>query len=379
LRALTQIVVSLMLCATATSAKDLRLKDFGGKADGRTDDGPAILRMVEAAPTSENNQRLKVALKMFPAADTNGDGILTMAEAMAFKAKARGSQRGAQRQRRVKRPLLPKTVSGSPTAGGDEMKGYNGLYMGHSFFRPSATELLNVIPDTSIVNHTECIVMQGGQGGSPGFLWDNEENRAKGQKYLDDGEADLLVMTYYSPADSSVQHYSKWFDYSISKNPEMTFMIGIAWGKGLHEVNKADLAERIGRVKVLHDHLIVPLRKKYPDNRILYCPYGLGVYELVDRLNRGELPGVKYVLNPDKKARAKSKQTKEQLVNDETGHGGELVSRLGALLWLQTLYDYDMSTLKPQRVEGLPDIDINEIAEKVHKQIAPFNAIYKKR
>jgi len=27
----------------------LYLRDFGGKADGRTDDGPAILRMVEAA------------------------------------------------------------------------------------------------------------------------------------------------------------------------------------------------------------------------------------------------------------------------------------------------------------------------------------------
>ena len=35
--------------------------------------------------TSENNKRLKQALKQYPQADTNGDSILTMEEAMAYK------------------------------------------------------------------------------------------------------------------------------------------------------------------------------------------------------------------------------------------------------------------------------------------------------
>jgi hypothetical protein len=327
-----------------------------------------------AAPTSENNPRLKGAFKKFPAADTNGDGILTMAEAMAYKAKARGSQRGAQRQGRVKGPLQPRTVSGSPTAASATVKGYNGLYMGHSFFRPSATELLNVIPDTSIVNHTECIVMQGGQGGSPGFLWDHAGNRDRGQQYLDSGDVDLLVMTYYSPADSGIEHYSKWFDYAISRNPQTTFMVTIPWGKDLYRADRQELVDKETRIAALYDALIVDLRRKYPENRILYCPYGLGVYELIARLSDGKLPGVEHVLNPDKQARAQSKQNKDQLLNDELGHGGALVGKLGALLWLQTLYDYDMSTLKPQTVSGLPDIDLNEIAAKVHKRIAPFNA-----
>ena len=30
-------------------ARDLHLRDFGGKADGKTDDGSAILKMVETA------------------------------------------------------------------------------------------------------------------------------------------------------------------------------------------------------------------------------------------------------------------------------------------------------------------------------------------
>ena len=59
------------------------------------------------------------------------------------------------------------------------------------------------------------------------------------------------------------------------------------------------------------------------------------------------------------------------------GHGGELISHLNTLVWLQTIYNYDISDLKKQRVKGLPDIDLNEIAAKTYKKIIPFNEVYK--
>ena len=327
------------------------------------------------APTSENNERLRQALKAYPEADANKDGVLTVKEARDYRAAA--AKKGDARQGRGRQQHAPKTVSGKAVREGSEVKGYNGLYMGHSFFRPAAFDLLSVIPDTSIINHTECIVMQGGQGGSPGFLWDNPNNRKKGQDYLDSGKADLLVMTYYSPADSSVEHYSKWFDYAISKNPDMTFMVALAWGKAPHKAGKEFLEGGNKRMSAMHDSLIRSLRRKYPDNTVLFCPYGLGVYELIERLHDGKLPGVKHVLNPDRNSREESKRKKEQLVNDETGHGGELVARLSALLWLQTLYDYDLSKMEAQTVEGLPDVNVSDIAIEVAKQIAPYNSIDK--
>ena len=64
-------------------------------------------------------------------------------------------------------------------------------------------------------------------------------------------------------------------------------------------------------------------------------------------------------------------------MNDETGHGGDLITRLNALVWLQTLYGCDFSKMEPQTVEGLPDIPLNEIAIKVGKKIDPYNAVYK--
>ena len=37
-----------------------------------------------AQPTSENNSRLKKGLKDYPEADTDGDGVLTLKEALAL-------------------------------------------------------------------------------------------------------------------------------------------------------------------------------------------------------------------------------------------------------------------------------------------------------
>ncbi len=49
-----------------------------------------LLCPVLVAQTSENNPRLKAALKIYPAADADKDGVLTLAEAMAYKVKRTG-------------------------------------------------------------------------------------------------------------------------------------------------------------------------------------------------------------------------------------------------------------------------------------------------
>lgn len=267
--------------------------------------------------------------------------------------------------------VIPLTAESSK-----DIRGYTGLYMGHSFFRPSVAQLERIIPDSSIKGHKQYTVFAGGAGGSPGKLWENTKKRDAGKQHLDTKKIDLLVMTYHS-TKSAAEHYSKWFDYSIAQNPGTTFMVTLPWGTQLYKADKERLDTLKKGSERLNDTLILKLREKYPQNKILFCPYGLGTYELIDRFNEGKLPGVKYLLDPDKKTRKETKQKKEQLLNDELGHPGELVASLGALLWLQTLYDYDLSTLKVQRVRGLPDIDLNEIAATVGRKIQPLNAMYK--
>ena len=54
---------------------------------------------------------------------------------------------------------------------GIETKGFNGLYMGHSFFRPSAEQLDKIMSDSETINHRQVTVFAGGANGSPGRLW----------------------------------------------------------------------------------------------------------------------------------------------------------------------------------------------------------------
>ena len=315
--------------------------------------------------TSENNDRLKGLLKKFPEADKNKDGVLTGAEALEFIKKRRKGNK-------PKPAPEARTVSGENVPAGKEIKGYNGLFMGHSFFKPAAEHLLKIIPDTNIVNHTGYIVMSGGPTGSPGVLWDNKAKRDLGSNYLDTKKVEFFAMTYYSQENSSVEHYSKWLDYAISKNPNITFMVALPWRGHLYRATKEELAEAESRYEKHYDNLIVPLRKKYPNNKIIYCPYGLGVYELIDRLNKGNLPGIKHILSPDR-----NKNAKDQILRDPLGHGTDLVTVLNSLVWMQTIYKNDISTIKKDfRVEGLPDINLNKIAAKIYEKIKPYNEVY---
>ncbi|MCM8530604.1 MAG: hypothetical protein NE330_05525 [Lentisphaeraceae bacterium] len=327
-------------------------------------------------PTSEDNLRLKKALENHPESDTNKNGILTLSEIKAYIAKNRQVSKNGEG---TKLRNESKTVSGKDIEKGQVIEGYYGLYMGHSFFIPAARQLLKIILDTRIVNHTGCSVMAGGQGGSPKMLWEKKETQAAGKKHLDTGKVNLMVMTYYSSKDSSIEHYSKWFDYAIAKNPKMTFMLTIPWEKELYKVTGTELQEKEEVAENLYRLLVQALRKKYPKNKVLFCPYGLGVYELVRRLNEKKLPGVKYILDPNAGTRNVSQQKNEQLVNDNLGHGGKLITHLNALIWLQTIYGYNVSTLMKQRVKGLPEVDLNEIAATVYKKIEPFNAVYLKK
>lgn len=326
--------------------------------------------------SSKNNERLRQALKEYPEADINKDGVLTLIEARAFRAQQRGKEGSQTRGEAISPPKVQDAPSKAILKEG-EIKGYNGLYMGHSFFQPSVWQLAKMIP-SDIKGHTQYSVFSGGANGSPGGLWAAKKKREQAQKILESKKIDLLVMTYYSPRDSSVEHYSRWFDYAIAQNPAVTFMVALPWDKQPHKVGQSASEMAQKRVVEFNETLISALREKYSDNRILFCPYALGAYELVDRLRAQKLSGVKHILDPNRKTRGESKRKKQQLFNDELGHSGELVSSLGALLWLQTLYEYDLSKLKKQRVDGLSEIDLNEIAQIVSKKIAPLNEKLKK-
>jgi acetyl esterase len=75
------------------------------------------LCMPLAGQTSENNDRLKKAFERFPAADADKDGVLTLGEAKAFKAKMEGKGEapgeGKAKASNADRKVTYKTVGGT--------------------------------------------------------------------------------------------------------------------------------------------------------------------------------------------------------------------------------------------------------------------------
>jgi hypothetical protein len=160
------------------------------------------------------------------------------------------------------------------------------------------------------------------------------------------------------------------------QNPDIRLVLGVPWGSYIHDVDLAQLSEMDAKMDFYFEQVIEPLRAAYPKNQVVFCPYGLGVNELVRRLLQDDLSGVQYVMHPDPGARAASKRSGEQLVNDQIGHGGELVIRLSALIMLAVIYDYDLTLLRPQKIQKLPEIDLVAIAEKIVQRIRPYNELY---
>ena len=102
---------------------------------------------LEEGVSSKNNERLRQTLEKFPEADTNKDGVLTLIEARAFIA-----------QQRAKEDPQSAPSSSKAVLKEGEIKGYNGLYMGHSFFQPSVRQLGKMIP-SNIKGHTQYICL----------------------------------------------------------------------------------------------------------------------------------------------------------------------------------------------------------------------------
>ena len=248
------------------------------------------------------------------------------------------------------------------------VQGYRGLFMGHSFFRPSADQLNQRSAEWGIDGHSGHTIFRGDSNGSPLKLWQDSKVLQEATDLLSEGQIELLALTYYSAENSRIEDYQQWFDLALESNPEIKFLITIPWPLGPHRITPGNLAELRTATLALFDSLITPLRQRYPNNAVIFCPYGLGAHELIASLFDGELAGVEYL-----SAAPSSNSGDEYLFRDATGHPNELVITLSTLIWANTLYGVDPTELDPVRVTNLPEVDLNSFAYEVGQIVMPYN------
>lgn len=211
--------------------------------------------------------------------------------------------------------------------------GYKSLFIGHSFFRPVADKMPQVTAAAGL-SHDQATVFSGGETGAPEALWNNVVKRLEIQGHLDAGDIELFGMTYEGTYPT-IAGYELWFDYALAKNPNTKFMLALPWldYPSFYNADEYASAVRIDAIAVWED-LLVELRGKYPDATIINVPYGLGVAELRLLFDAGILPGVFALTGPGGVS----------LHTDNKGHGGEIVFDLSSLIWLNRIYDVDLST-----------------------------------
>jgi hypothetical protein len=256
--------------------------------------------------------------------------------------------------------LLGVLVSCGPVMGADSQKpiattkasakaGRNCLFIGHSFFIPVARRFEKLPGQSGVTNHRQKMVFAGGRNGSPGSLWKGGKRPAI-QKILASGKIELLGMTYYDSTNSSFEDYQRWIDYALKYNSKTRFFIGLCWGKNGAKRTLAEYAgSNLKASKALYQ-TVVALRKKYPNNTIIYINYGTASVELKRQFEAGNLPDVKSMVS------------RSGVYRDSMGHAAGILQDLSTLVWLKAIYGVDPTT---SGVKLTYKTDLKPIAKKI--------------
>lgn len=223
--------------------------------------------------------------------------------------------------------LLAATTSEAQT-------GVHSLFIGHSFFRPFADGMPFHAAQAGIVGHTQNVVFSGGATGAPQALWENPTKSAEIKAILDDGDVELFGMTYHPDYPSS-EGYENWIDYALARNPDTSFFLGLPWSTDPASTTAATYASTwlTGHATDWHD-LIDYLRALYPRVEIFCIPYGQSAVELRLLFEAGNLPDVNFLIGASNDA----------IYTDTLGHAGDILVDLGRLVWLNAIYDVDLTT-----------------------------------
>jgi len=215
-------------------------------------------------------------------------------------------------------------------------KGYNCVFMGHSFFYPIAETFDKVAIANGFPEHQQLLRKAGATKGTPGWLWQNLPKDDEVWTKLANEDVDLLCFPHHHISGCRLEDYCNWIDYARKRNPHITIAIAAPWGP-LCNVPPDQFSEFYRTQFEIPVHAIVDeLRKRYPDNAIFVIPHGKGVADLYAKFKAGEIPELTQVLP------AAGDEAAESFFADTGAHIGRMPLVLSQLIWLAAIYQVDV-------------------------------------
>tara|TARA_R110002096_G_scaffold173997_3_gene349563 strand:+ start:4499 stop:5692 length:1194 start_codon:yes stop_codon:yes gene_type:complete len=323
----------------------------------------AFFLTVVTAFAEPSAEQLAGWLKRFPDADTNGDGVLSMAEALDYRAKMQKSGRkgGAPREFKVDpgweaerfpdhavsyrspeeiREIFGKVTS-FPKPSGDVLRIVG---TGHSFMAPGYGTLPKICRaagfEQPLLTHTG-----GGITGSTRYKWEQEngifqfDGKPEPKLLASIANAEWEAMMWGPYFNDRPAYYECWIDFCLKFNPAMKFYLSDAWPQlgQLDEIPATEdalTAEVIGQLgaekNALYGGLVELLNAKYP-GKVFILPTSDAMVLAAEHYLQGELPGVEGL------HRALG-QKEFSLWRDQLGHLGPGFERLEGYVFYATLY-----------------------------------------
>lgn len=272
-----------------------------------------------------------------------------------------------------------------PDGGGDAgavAQGLNSLYMGHSYFRRQAEAMDEYADIAGIEDHQSISQFWGGVNGSAAAIWENvsaPDSRETIQGHLDAGDIQMFGMTIFVELevteddirhiDNQIQGLKNWIEYASARNPDTIFFVGLPWlGRPLsyvgetgdpqtsgHEEYRETILSSEAAVKTMIDEL----RDTFVDSEIFLLAYGQGSVELRTLYNTGNLPDVDTLV---------SNNGLLGIHSDNHGHAEQLLTDLNTLIWLQSIYGYNVLEFGKEYTYAT---DIRQIAHDVASRQDP--------
>ena len=236
----------------------------------------------------------------------------------------------------------------------DESTGYNMLLMGHSFFRPYAENLNDLASEANLYEHSSTVVFRGGENGRPINLWNdstNEEHQLI-KSTLDQGNIEVFGMTsgYDIDSDNPTEGHSAWIRYALQKNPNVMIFIGIPpfdFPNGDSNGTRPDwdtfaLDNGFNSIQefydyyvneIVHKEIVDELRAEFTSTKFYTIPYGWATKSLAQMNLDNELLDDISMVGPKSSS----------IFTDEKGHQGQIVIETGTMIWLNSIYNVDLS------------------------------------
>ena len=141
-------------------------------------------------------------------------------------------------------------------------------------------------------------------------------------------------MTYHGDYPTS-EGYENWIEYALAQNPNTRFALALPWAPNPESTSAATYASdwHLGHSTGWHD-LIDTLRNFYSGVDIFCIPYGQSALELRLLFAEGNLDDVDFLVSG----------TGDAIYADTFGHADDILIDLGRLVWLNAIYDVDLTT-----------------------------------